>query len=488
MGRTARAGTVWLVALAVILVAGCGGGTNKAGGGASKSIDLVLADTEDGTTNAQPFADAVDRLSHGAIHIDIKSPWRAHDTYFDADTIRDVRSGKAALGVASVRGFGAAGITSFDALQAPLLIDSTRLEQKVFDSDIARAMLKPLRGSGLVGLTLLAEPLQRPLGFGVALRSAADYRGRRIGIQPSTVTAQILRALGATPVVLPRGGASASGLAGVVSDAASIESGWAIPGATLTGNVILVTRPKVVFANRKTFDALSSTQRRILVEAAARARSAGVYTPDEGPLASLCQRNTKIVQASSADLRGLAAASARVDRALEANPSTRAFIARITSMRRALGAPPAALHCPAASLPAASGPQGGSIVGTWEVTFSRRDLQAAHPVAGELMPANWGHFTLTFRNGTFSETGTGPNSSASGGYVARGNKIVFHRHDHAYTGSDTEVWGPYTWSVYRDTLTFNKITRAYPMPTSLRRQALAASGELTAYERSASSA
>jgi hypothetical protein len=37
-----------------------------------------------------------------------------------------------------------------------------------------------------------------------------------------------------------------------------------------------------------------------------------------------------------------------------------------------------------------------------------------------------------------------------------GYKVTFYRHDHAYPGSDTEVWGPYTWSIYRDMLTFKK--------------------------------
>jgi len=41
-----------------------------------------------------------------------------------------------------------------------------------------------------------------------------------------------------------------------------------------------------------------------------------------------------------------------------------------------------------------------------------------------------------------------------GTYVVTGDKINFYRHDHDYPGSDTEVWGPYIWSVYRDTLTF----------------------------------
>jgi len=43
-----------------------------------------------------------------------------------------------------------------------------------------------------------------------------------------------------------------------------------------------------------------------------------------------------------------------------------------------------------------------------------------------------------------------------------GDKITFYRHDHAYPGSDTEVTGPYTWSVHRDRLTFKKTRSGEP--------------------------
>jgi len=50
--------------------------------------------------------------------------------------------------------------------------------------------------------------------------------------------------------------------------------------------------------------------------------------------------------------------------------------------------------------------------------------------------------------------------------VVTGHEINFYRHDHDYATSDTEVWGPYIWSVYRDTLTF-KTTASTNGPTEL---------------------
>ena len=58
-------------------------------------------------------------------------------------------------------------------------------------------------------------------------------------------------------------------------------------------------------------------------------------------------------------------------------------------------------------------------------------------------------FTLTVNNGQWEKrlTGGDPgfapgNVVLSGTYVGTGDEINFYRHDHDYTGSDTEVWGP----------------------------------------------
>jgi len=90
-----------------------------------------------------------------------------------------------------------------------------------------------------------------------------------------------------------------------------------------------------------------------------------------------------------------------------------------------------------------------------------------------LSEENWGHFSLALSRGHWrlrligGDPGVAPNYRlAYGTYVVTGNTIVLHRHDQAYLGSDTEVWGPYIWSVYRDTLTFRKAGAA-PTQTEL---------------------
>jgi len=244
-----------------------------------------------------------------------------------------------------------------------------------------------------------------------------------------------------------------------VGHVTNMINAFEVRGATLTGNVVIEPRPNVIFMNQRAFSALSAAQQRVLIRAASQARAeAGVYEPDGTSVQQMCRAGTTIVTASRVDLAGLRAAVQPVYRKLESNPATKAFIAQITAMRQAVGGAPDAVSCPAGS--------GGSsqitttatkLDGKWQVTFTESQLLAAGPEPSEDQPANYGHFISTFERGHWWQAGPpGTNGSSSGTYVVRGNEITFYRNDHSYRGSDTETWGPYIWSVYRDTLTLKK--------------------------------
>ena len=465
-------GPAWLALTAVLALgaAACGSGNvDKAGSPVSKPVVLTLADGETDYSNAQPFANAVSRLSHGTLQIKIESSWRFSDPNNEADLIKDVQAGKADLGATASRAFDTVGIDSFQALQAPFLINSYPLERKVLASAIPAQMLQGLRSHGLVGLAVLPGPLRRPLGFTRPLLAASSYRGARMGIVPSAVDVGIFRALGAIPVALKQSssGPDIARLTGMESHANAIDSGSATPGAVLTGNVVFEPRPNVIFMNQRAFGTLTASQRNVLYQAAAQARTAGIYEGnDTASVADLCRRGIKIVSASPADLAGLRVAVQPVYRTLESNPSTRAFITEITAMRQTIGGSPSTVACPAAGT--TGGVTGAATVlqGTWQVTYTESELVAAGADASELSPGlgNWGHFTLTFRQGHWSQRliggdpGAAPNNQLPfyGTYVVRGHQITFYVHSHNYVGSDTQVMGPYIWSVYRDTLTFKK--------------------------------
>src|SRR5215469_14579865 len=274
MKARAVPGPAWVAAVAILAIGAgaCGSGSvDKAGGPVSRPVVLTLADPEVDTSNAQPFASAVARLSNGALQINIKGDWRPSDPSGEADLITDVQAGKAQLGITPARAFDTVGIDSFQALQAPFLIDNYPLERKILASAIPGQMLAALRPHGLTGLAVLPGPLRRPLGFTRPLVAAASYRGARIAIRPSVLDADIFRALGAIPATFYRtlGPGSIAGL---------------------TGNVVFEPRANVIFMNSRAFGALTPSQRTELAQAAVRARAAGIYEGnDTASVADLCR-------------------------------------------------------------------------------------------------------------------------------------------------------------------------------------------------------
>ena len=63
------------------------------------------------------------------------------------------------------RAFDEVGVTSFQPLAAPLLIDSAELERRVLRDDLSRRALAGLERLGLVGLGMLPTELRRPIGI-----------------------------------------------------------------------------------------------------------------------------------------------------------------------------------------------------------------------------------------------------------------------------------------------------------------------------------
>ena len=466
MNTRSYLGRAWIVLIATLAIgaAACGpGNLDKAGGPVFKPVILTLANDSGDLSGAQPFATAVNELSHGALQINIEGPsGRLGDLNSETGLIRAVQAGKAQLGITGTQAFDTVAAGSFQALQAPFLIDSYALERKVLDSDLAQKMLAALKPTGLAGLGLLQGVLARPFGFSRPLLAAADYRGAKIGILPSLVEGDTFRALGAAPVT--SGGIA--GKDGIETDVFAADTVFHRPGATLTGNVVFWPWPGVIFMNRRAFESLTTAQRSDLFRAAAEASAGKIYLGDDtGYLRDLCRRGTKVVTASPADLAGLRVAVRPVYRTLEANPATRVFINQITAMRQAIGGSPDALTCASAQTTGQGSTAVSPLEGTWQVAYTKQELLAAgaDPTQIYLSQETWGHFTLTFSSGHWSLRLTGGDPAvppdyqlAYGTYAVAGDKILFHRRDHDTLGSGTEVWGPYIWSVYRGTLTFKR--------------------------------
>lgn len=441
------------VVLGLAAAACTSAGGDKAGGSSPKVVMLSLGDVENDPSSVQPYADAVKALSGGTLQIQIKLNWRRGDPQNEGALIKDVERGKANLGVVPVRSFDTVGIDSFQAMQAPFLIDSYALEKRVLSSDIPAKMLAGMRPAGLVGLAVLPGDLRKPLGLTRALVSASDYRGARVGIRPGKVADATMRALGAIPVAyVPR---DISSLDGMETHLDAIAGNRYDSNATeLTGNVNFWPRDEAVFINARTFDALSPQQREWLREAGPRSLSTWPVCPseqcDRGGGDTLCNRGLTVDSATTAEVAQLRRAVQPVYDDLERNAENRTLIDEIIKMRdETVDTPDVLSPCAGSSERATTTVT--PLDGTWEASITRKELLAAGIAdAGEDQPANYGHFTLKFDRGDFDlaqEPKLG--GSESGTYVVNGNTLNL-----TVTGGccPGEAWSM-TWSLYRDTLT-----------------------------------
>ncbi|MEY2512999.1 MAG: TRAP-type transport system periplasmic protein, partial [bacterium] len=122
-----RRGIVLLSAAFVLMPAGCGdtNSSDKAGGTRTgKPVVLTVANGLGGSLEVDAFAETVARRSGGTLRIRFHNDWRKGSIAYQTELISDVQAGKADLGVAPTGAFDDVGVASFDALNAPLLIDN----------------------------------------------------------------------------------------------------------------------------------------------------------------------------------------------------------------------------------------------------------------------------------------------------------------------------------------------------------------------------
>jgi TRAP-type C4-dicarboxylate transport system substrate-binding protein len=367
-----------LLVLAALALTGCGGRhADKAGGDTRHPLVLTLANGTSVPWELQPFADEVRRRSGGTIRIEIRSAWRGGRPHFESDLIRDVEAGTVDLGSVGTRAWDRLGVTSFDALHAPFLIDSYVLEEAVLGSEIPGEMLPSLRSIGLAGIGLLPGGFRKPIGVAKPLLRPADFRGLTIGTSEARLARETVRALGATPVTFAPGPTALAGLDGIEFQVTYFDvNTYDVLAKYITANVDLWPRPLVLFASQRTLARLTVSQRRLLRTAARDAVASTVSAlqrRDRQAVAALCRRGrVRFVRATDRDQRQLHAAVAPVLASLDAE--TRSYVASIERLREALGAPAE----PAPSCATAPQSTRGAIPnGTYENTMTRKDGRRA---------------------------------------------------------------------------------------------------------------
>jgi TRAP-type C4-dicarboxylate transport system substrate-binding protein len=466
-----------VAALAVALAASAcaGSGVDKAGGTRTKQpVVLTLANHEDASEDVQFWIEEVQRRSGGSLRIQVTNRWRDQEADYDKGTIADVQAGKVQLAKVAARAYDTVGVTSFQALLAPLLIDNPTLEQRVLESDLAGQLLAGTGKLDLVGLAVLPTRLRKPLGLSRPLVGVEDYRGARIGVREGEVAKATFTALGATPVEYVPGGPLV-GLDGIEADLGVIKGNeYDQQAKAVTANVTLWPKPVTVVINRKVFKSLTASQQDALRQAGSAAVwrqldfLRGLTDEDRG---ILCRRGLRFMRASDRDLAALRRAVQPVYDTIARNPQTRSFLRRIQAMKHETAATPDAPTCSRSdttttTTTGAADQQATVLDGVYRTSFTREEL-AASPLLtdpSEASDENWGRFTLTLQHGrvTFTAQQTDvANFHTSGTYTLNGDAIVLR---FTAGGSAGETFA-FRWSLYRDVLTFKRDASLGVAPT-----------------------
>lgn len=351
--RPGKAGALLALALAAAAASGCSASasSDKAGGSAGGPVVLRMASISSGVSDAPPVADFIRRvrvLSGGAIQIKVINQWGDYAPGAEAQVVRAVAAGQVDLGWAASRMFDTMGVLAFQALSAPMLIDSYPLESAVLKTTIPARMLDGMSRVHVAGLAVLGDALRHPVAVRQPLLAPADWRGRSIGTNPSGLQQQAIRALGTTPVVAfgpYRTHDLATGqIQGFEFDVRRYLHDVLMPSAYVTTNVMLWPQFDVLFANPARLASLTPQQRAWLRQAAQQAAANSVSLvagQDSSSIKKACAIGARFATATPADLTALRSAFTPVYRGLEADPRTGAFIRQIQALKKATPPGPA---------------------------------------------------------------------------------------------------------------------------------------------------
>lgn len=345
---------VALAALAAVVLglAACGGGDDSAGetSGGGAEITLTLAYV---TTATHPYGQAIDffakeveAASGGRIVITT----RASYPQSESQLLTDVRNGSVDMATVSTAIWDAAGINTFQALQAPFLVNNYDLEARILTGPIGTAMRA--RASQVAGdidvLAIHEGGLRKPLGATKPLDSVQAFRGAKIRAAQSKVQAAGLSALGAQadPLPLPEVYQALKNgtVDGMEANLGLIATNKYYEVAKyVTGNVNLWPFPTALVINAARMRALSATDQKILTDAAAKVpdKSIEIVSARSTLPQQLVDCGIRFVTASAADIATLQTAARKAYAVLGADPATRTYLAQIQKLKDATPAPAA---------------------------------------------------------------------------------------------------------------------------------------------------
>jgi TRAP-type C4-dicarboxylate transport system substrate-binding protein len=364
------------------LIAGCGAQTGRGVGSQPAPVVLTLANANHDHAFLQPFAEAVSVATDGTVTIAFEDEVYKGEADAESRIVEDVVTGTFDLGWVAPRPWHDRGITAFDALMAPFLIDSYALQAAVLEGNLADEMLAGLDGTGLVGLGIAPGPLRRMATAGVPLDSPSSIAGTVVAVHDSGVARMTFEELGATTVSLSSGGALGSAEALEQQLGSILGNGYHRDLPEIALDLVVWPRPIIFFANQAAFDALTDEQRigiRTAADQFASVALTAAQDEDTSAARDLCADGAHLtVVGEEARLAWVAAVQPVYDE-LAMDETTASVLERIADLKTQTAAPAATAPCDLAEASPSAAPGGSSDVGfpdgTYQATISAAEIQ-----------------------------------------------------------------------------------------------------------------
>jgi TRAP-type C4-dicarboxylate transport system substrate-binding protein len=285
------------------------------------------------------FQEMLAQESGGSVDVAVSDEFPLDTRTAEQDIVSAVAAGELDLGWIGARAFSELGVHDFDALLAPLLIDSLATQKAVLADELSARMLAGIEPLEVTGLALIAGPLRRPISVGPPLTSLDRFAGLSFQAFPGDVSSASVAALGAVEAQIPparRDQALMDGsLLAYENSLALMANNLDTPARTMALNVNLWPAVGVIIANPDTLAALSPQQRDAVTAAAAATadRAFDALEPESQLVAVVCAQKGSFGYATPEALAQMRAAVEPVYGSLRANPATAAAIEEIERIK-----------------------------------------------------------------------------------------------------------------------------------------------------------
>jgi len=163
-----------------------------------KFSHVVAPDTPKGK-GAQRFAELAAKYTDGRVKVEV---YPNSQLYKDKEELEALQLGAVQMLAPSLAKFGPLGVRDFEVFDLPFILPDRAALQRVTEGPVGKSLFAKLEPKGIVGLAYWDNGF-KIMSANRPLRTPQDFLGLKMRVQSSRVLEAQMRALGATPQVLP---------------------------------------------------------------------------------------------------------------------------------------------------------------------------------------------------------------------------------------------------------------------------------------------